>query len=382
MPPRGALAVAASNGHVGVVRELLKVGKYPLGNLGELASSLCDAVREKQTDVVQILLDAGASPDSGAGEFLSVPALLIAARQGLAGLAKLLLDLGANPNAYDIPAGAGLMGVEVNETALMAAALKGDLKIVQMLLDAGADPDIKGIKGKTAYELVSKRKDRQEISKLLLNWRWKKPSGGEKSDPKTASKPNALSRAFSWKNALVALGEICEAKPTQCRQDKRIQSFTITAKRVKEIVKKKSESEALSGSDYNKVLALARESCALVETSLFLSFDNGCAEIFIAPWEDKFKTIAALKTGSANYGVNTKKLIAALKKVDALWPFDLFECGKKSVSGSLTAPIKNAKVLATILFDLSPFVLEEHSGAITRFERHLGKERRFKLCWD
>ncbi len=276
-----------------------------------------------------------------------------------------------------------MLGVDINQTALIAAAAKGRTEIVRLLLEAGADPAIKGIKGKTAYELVAKRKDLQDIAKLLLNWRKKKTSGRVKPQPIAATKPNVSSHASNWKDALIILEEVCGAKPAPHQQDKKIQVFALTAKRVRELTKaKKSGSHALSALDYNVVLAMGKEKCASVEAFVFLSFDGSDAQICVAPWEDKFKTIAALKTGSANYGVDTEKLIAVLKKIDALCPFDLCECGTNSVGGTFTSPVKDAQELAAILFDVCPFVVEEHSGKLAKFERHVKKERRFKLWWD
>lgn len=379
VPPRGALSLAATNGHIEMVKLLLKSMAYSKGELDEMATSVCDAVRGKHEKIVQYLLEQGASPNAGVGRFLHIPALVLSAEMGLTQLVKIFLARGANPDAHDIPAGGDLLGINVNRTALMVAAEKGRTEIVRLLLEAGADSAIKGIKGKTAYELIAKRKDRQDIAKLLLSWEEK---GSAKFSSKAIEKPSIPKTASNWKGALVVLGEFCGAKATQHRQNKKIQVFTLDAKCVKEFVKGKFESETLSARDYNEALMLVKEKCVSVDASIFLSYDEGVAQLCVVPWKDKFKTVAVLKTGSVNYGVDTKELIAVLKKVDALCPFDLCECGKDSVAGSFSASVKHVKKLAAMLVDLCPFVLEEHSGKLVRFEKYLSKERCFKLRWD
>jgi ankyrin repeat protein len=83
---------------------------------------------------MRLLLASGANASDVAGDGKS--ALVMAAFSGNGGVAKLLLDAGADPNA----SAAGY-------TALHAAALRGDVALVKALLAKGANPQAVLTKG-------------------------------------------------------------------------------------------------------------------------------------------------------------------------------------------------------------------------------------------
>jgi hypothetical protein len=72
-------------------------------------------------------------------------ALHKAAEQGLSDMVKMLLDAGALPDAAD----------KDRNTALMLAAQAGHAKVVEVLLDVGAEPEVKNNTGKTAGEMAA-----------------------------------------------------------------------------------------------------------------------------------------------------------------------------------------------------------------------------------
>lgn len=91
------------------------------------ASELGDLVRKGDVAAVTSVLDKGAAVD----EIDGVTALYIACETGNAGLAKLLIDRGANVN----------LPVTWQRTPLYAANKAGHADIVKLLLDHGADPN-------------------------------------------------------------------------------------------------------------------------------------------------------------------------------------------------------------------------------------------------
>jgi len=129
---------------------------------------MCVAVHMRRADLVRVLLERGASPDSG--EAFATP---LCDGAGDTEIVKLLLKHKAKVDAQDEDGG----------TALMGAAAAGNLETVKLLLKAGADPrmhDKYGMgallqaadKGHTAVvELLrplSSRVDRKRIAMLAL----------------------------------------------------------------------------------------------------------------------------------------------------------------------------------------------------------------------
>ena len=118
---------------------------------------------------VESLLDAGADPNgvkdyelyikSGGGSEPSWP-INLAARAGNAEVVKVLLEAGANPQS---PEGEG-------QTALSMAAEHGHLEVVRLLLDAGADPSYSATDGYgamgTAAE-IARRTGHEDVATLI-----------------------------------------------------------------------------------------------------------------------------------------------------------------------------------------------------------------------
>jgi ankyrin repeat protein len=97
-------------------------------------SPILFAAQQGNVEVGTLLLDAGANKDDRSA--LGQTALIVAAHSNHAGLVKLLLDRGADPNAGD-----------VGYSALHAAVLLGNVEAVKLLLAAKADPNARITKG-------------------------------------------------------------------------------------------------------------------------------------------------------------------------------------------------------------------------------------------
>jgi hypothetical protein len=377
-PAPGSLRHSAKNGYREVVETLLANAVVPEK---EVASALCAAAESKRLDIVQLLLDAGASPNAGAGKLLTKPVLLIAVEQGLTQLVKQLLERGANPNAHDIPAGAGILGTNIQRTALMAAAVAGNATIVQMLLEAGADPTIKGSDNRTAYELVIKNKRRKEVAQLLLRCNSRPVTRTNPREKKAKETPQGIIR--DWEAIIKLLSMLCRASPISHQKSKAIRIFKMPSPRIiASMLKRQVGVGKLTLRDYANFVALLQKQCKTAEALVFLSFIDGKAFICAAPWRDKFKLITALKTGSVNYGITTAKLVTDLRNIETMWPFTLYECAEESIGGRFLIPIKKPNKLAAALIEICPFVLEDHSNRLEKFKRSLEKAHTFRLWWS
>ena len=98
------------------------------------ATPLLFAARVGDVESARILLRAGA--DANESQPDGVSALVLAAHSGHGGVGALLLEHGADPNAF----GSGY-------SALHAAVLRSDLMLVKALLARGADPNARMTKG-------------------------------------------------------------------------------------------------------------------------------------------------------------------------------------------------------------------------------------------
>ncbi len=202
------LISACTNGHIEIVRLLLKSGARADGVEGSRLKPLVTACVFGRYSIAELLLKSGA--DVNRRENPGGTALIAACSSSLfkgsekTRTAAMLLKAGADPNIredysgktalialkyWDEPGRSpsyevvslllekrALVNVQDREgrTALMNAANVSNLKAVQLLLKAGADVHLKSSEGKTAFMLAAgtenpnRKKDSMEILKLLL----------------------------------------------------------------------------------------------------------------------------------------------------------------------------------------------------------------------
>jgi len=116
-------------------------------------SVLSVAAWSGHTEIVKLLLDAGADTELGAGKDAYGTPLHHACWQGNLELVRLLLDRGAQINSEN----------NGHETPLCFAVREGRIDVVRYLLDRGADPNKSGLVASAALE------NRIEIAQLLLD---------------------------------------------------------------------------------------------------------------------------------------------------------------------------------------------------------------------
>ena len=100
-----------------------------LSSAGLAANSydeMLEAVKDNKTQVVAELLKRGLDPNTSDQEGNTL--LILASREGSAGVARQLIAAGAKLDAVN----------QFNETALMIAAIKGKLDVARVLVDRGA----------------------------------------------------------------------------------------------------------------------------------------------------------------------------------------------------------------------------------------------------
>ncbi len=182
------LGIAAQNGHAGIVRELLEHGAQVDPLSGEGVSPLLLAAQYDQVEAAELLLAAGAKVDirreggqtalgmASLKGFTRMVALLLehganvsnqsddgttplhqSAREGHLAICRLLADNGAKVDAADIR----------HRTPLQLAVFGQHRPVVEYLLAAGADPNIAADGGVTAMH-VAAGGGALEIARLLL----------------------------------------------------------------------------------------------------------------------------------------------------------------------------------------------------------------------
>uniref|UniRef100_A0A915PGN2 K Homology domain-containing protein n=1 Tax=Setaria digitata TaxID=48799 RepID=A0A915PGN2_9BILA len=139
------LMLAAMNGHAAATKILLERGSDINSHIEtNRNTALTLACFQGRTDVVRLLLEYNANVEHRAKTGLTP--LMEAANGGYVDVGELLLTAGADPNTAPVPTS--------RDTALTIAADKGHHKFVEMLIHARAQIDAKNKKGCTALWLA------------------------------------------------------------------------------------------------------------------------------------------------------------------------------------------------------------------------------------
>ncbi|KAM3470695.1 hypothetical protein MY5147_006251 [Beauveria neobassiana] len=188
-----ALLLAAKNGHLRVVKDLLDIGKVDVNSKNNKhESALLSASRLGYIEVVQTLLAARDRVDVHAKDCYGDSAIILAAKNGHLRVVKALLKTGkvdvnfkniAHESALLLASEGGHIeivkillscdGVDVKEcdgdSAIMLAAKNGHLRVVEALLDTGkVDVSSRSLRFKAALLLASERRH-LDVVKILVD---------------------------------------------------------------------------------------------------------------------------------------------------------------------------------------------------------------------
>ena len=172
---RTPLIWASAHGMIELVALLLDRGaKTELTKTKDGCTALMEAVRKGRTATARLLLERGAEVNRGNRNgftalffaCFSGPTILAMARggtnlsiqssEGQTEMVRLLIDAGADPNA----------ATKDGFTPLMAACGEGYVRIVELLLEAGADTNAEHKRGSTAASFAGEE-DHYEVIDIL-----------------------------------------------------------------------------------------------------------------------------------------------------------------------------------------------------------------------
>ena len=210
--PDSPMADAAMGGNLDVVRELVASGTDVNAPQGDGMTALHWAAERGDTEMVDLLVVAGARLDAVTRNGRYTP-LHLAGSEGYALVIRLLLEAGADPNARSstdatplhFAAGSGIVeavrtlldrGASVDareaamgQTPLMFAAFKGRGEAVSALLQAGADAAL----ATTVVDLVARNEEDARLREArnalkVLEWNKNLPDRGDpRSDERETS---------------------------------------------------------------------------------------------------------------------------------------------------------------------------------------------------
>jgi len=315
------------------LRQMIQLGAEVNSQVLESGLTALDlSARQGDCENVNVLLQAGAKLYSRT-RFASSKPLISAVMGGSMEMIKYLVTVGADVNERN----------SYGETPLMIAAKAGSVEMVQLLVRMGADVSAVSIDGANAADYA--------ISKGHM------PIA------------DALSSLFTSKAAHVPVSE--ELRDTCQRVSKVVHvdmdAPTETTKffhwKVNDYVARKVSHE-LHGELLSKGL-------------YFFSTSGGLGLVAGA---DQFEVIRIVGTRTSS--LINGELIAKLKDINGMWPFDLWGVGGDFVWGEFACPIHDELQLAQCIECICPLATEIGAKSLEDLAQHFRVSREFELRWD
>lgn len=152
------LVFAINNSVIWAMKRILN--DYPeIGHINpsETITPLIGAIGQGRTDVIKILLEAGADPQET--DIYGRTAIHYAASDGSLEILTMLIQAGVDPKTAD----------QGGTTALHRAASGGCLDVLKVLIQAGVDPSCKDKSGNTPLHIAINLHSQPMVELLLLN---------------------------------------------------------------------------------------------------------------------------------------------------------------------------------------------------------------------
>lgn len=151
------ISLAASKGHVDIVKLLLKKGANINSKTSNNELLISWASEDGHTDIVKLLLDRGAAANTKSSDGESI--IVLAAKNGHTDIVKLILERGGDASTKSI----------AGNPIVAMATKKGHTQIVKLMLEHGVDVDTGSDTGVSIITLAIIKKH-IDIVKLLLEY--------------------------------------------------------------------------------------------------------------------------------------------------------------------------------------------------------------------
>lgn len=142
-----ALNIAVFRQSMPIVRFLLKAGADPNTGTYVTHTPLETAIIHGDSEIVQMLLNAGANSSRKRPETLRTP-LMLAINNEKSDIVEQLIEAGADVNAQD----------NKGDTALHLAVIKQNMRIITLLIEHEADPSVANVHGQTPLDIARAQK--------------------------------------------------------------------------------------------------------------------------------------------------------------------------------------------------------------------------------
>ena len=94
------------------------------------------------------------------------------------------------------------------------------------------------------------------------------------------------------------------------------------------------------------------------------------------------ETDGNMETNGENYGISTRKVVAALSEINQQNPFEILGAGLDFADIRFCESIHDPLALAHEIYDICPDSVEQHCGTITNLANQIDQTRRLYLWWD
>jgi hypothetical protein len=328
--------------------------KSPLDSFSPAVRSLVEDESDIPFGVMVSAALLMSGPEALAPEDAQRLALLhYAADYGDAGLAKRLLEAGADPNA-----------VFAEETLLTVAARNGRLEVARELIRAGADVNLRSRAG-TPLEHAEAH-GHQAMAQLLSR------SGAERAPPQA-------------KAARVAKPQTHTAADTS--RDVSAEEFAAVIEELERATGVTSQKlDDVEGGVTFRVVpgrhvrerqdALRKRGCLVFNYSID-NVDSGC--LALLPTSDFLEAVRRVGTAGENWRIDNGAIVEWLGEVMRQYPLRLTTIGRDLIEGTFAEPIADARGLAEKIVQILPGAGD---WGIERLVENLETERELFLFWD